>query len=256
VRNTRAVVAPRRALWLGLALGAAYLLVVVATLGVHGVRPRPLYEGFAPAAPYRWVDPPGIFAPTNLKPTSLTASVPMTATGSAPAGIQTSDSQVILGLATGAVAPRAGQRSLRVEVQPLAPSTLGPLPGGLYANGNAYLISVTYEPSGAPVLELAKPGSLTIQIPGIGRVLYTSRDGHRWTRVHAHNVLPTNLIMSALFSTPGYYLGGTTFPPAPPASSSSSSVKIAVAVAALAVVLLVTTVVLVRRRRRRARDAT
>ena len=241
---------PTRVLGIGLAVAAIYLLAVVATLGLHGARTRPLYEGFAPAAPYRWVDPPAIFAASNQKPTSTTASVPMTATGSAPAGIQTSDNQVILGLASGAVAPRTGQTSLHVVVRPLAPSAVGPLPGGLYPNGNTYLISITYEPSGAPVLTLAKPGSLTLQIPGIGRVLYTSRDGHTWSRVHAHNVLPTNLIMSAVYTTPGYYLGGTTYPPASPASSSSSAVKIAVGVGALVVVVLVATLVLTRRRRR------
>ena len=240
-----------RARWMGVAVVVAYVVAVLVTLGGHGGHDRPLYEGFAPAAPYRWVKPPAIFAATNQKPTKVVASVPMTAQGSVPAGIQTSDQQVILGLATGAVAPHPGARSLRVSIVPLDPAELGPLPGGLYPNGNAYLISVTYQPSGAPVTKLAKPGSMTLEIPGIGRVLFTSRDGHAWQRVHAHNVLPTNLIMSTLFSTPGYYLGGTTFPPASSGSSSSSSVKVAVAVGGLAVVLLVATVVLVRRRRRR-----
>ena len=243
---------PRRALWIGVAIAAAYVVAVVATIGVHGSHTRPLYEGFSPAAPYRWVNPPAVFAATNQKPTSVTADVPMTATGSAPAGIQTSDNQVILGMAAGAVGPHGTDRSLRVAVVPLAPTGLPPLPGGLYPNGNAYRISVTYQPSGTAVTELAKQGSLTIEIPGVGRVLYVSPDGHAWQRVHAHNVLPTNLIMSAFFTTPGYYLGGTTFPPATPAGSSSSVVKIAVGAGALAVILLVATAVLVRRRRRRS----
>ncbi len=197
------------------------------------------------------MNPPAVFAATNQKPTSVIASVPMTATGSEPAGIQTSDHQVILGMARGAVAPHGTDRSLRVAVVPLDPAKLAPLPAGLYPNGNAYDITITYEPSGQRVTKLVKPGSLTIDIPGIGRVLYTSPDGHIWNRVDAHNVLPTNLIMSTLFSTTGYYLGGTTFPPASPAGSSSSVVKIAVGAGALAVILLVATAVLVRRRRRR-----
>jgi len=240
----------RRTLGIGLAIAAAYLVAVVVTMGLHGSRTRPLYEGFSPAAPYRWVDPPAVFAATNQKPTAVTATVPMTATGSAPAGLQTSDNQVILGMAAGAVAPHAADRSLRVGIVPLDPTKLPPLPGGLYPNGNAYRISVVYEPSGTPVTELAKPGSLTIEIPGIGRVLYNSPDGRTWNRVHAHNVLPTNLIMSTLFATPGYYLGGTTFPPAKPASSSSSTVKVAIGVGALVVIILAATAVLVRRRRR------
>jgi uncharacterized protein (TIGR03382 family) len=248
-------VRPRRALWVGVTVAAVYVVAVVATLGLHGTHARPLYEGFSPATPYRWVNPPAIFAATNQKPTSVTATVPMTAKGSAPAGIQTSDNQVILGLASGAVSPHGADRSLHVAVVPLDPAKLAPLPGGLYPNGNAYRISVTYEPSGQPVTKLTKPGSLTLEIPGIGRVLYTSPDGHTWNRVDAHNVLPTNLIMSTLFSTPGYYLGGTTFPPASPAGSSSSVVKVAVGAGALAVILLVATAVLVRRRRRRRRAA-
>jgi hypothetical protein len=246
---------PRRALWIGAALAAVYLAAVVATLGLHGSHLRPLYEGFSPAAPYRWVDPPAIFAATNQKPTSVTAIVPMTAKGSAPAGIQTSDNQVILGMAAGAVAAHGTDRSLRVAIVPLDPSTLAPLPAGLYPNGNAYQISMTYQPSGRPVTALTKPGSMTIEIPGIGRVLYTSAGGRTWSRVDAHNVLPTNLIMSTLFSTPGYYLGGTTFPPASTNSatgSSSSVVKIAVGVGGLALILLVVTGVLVRRRRHRS----
>ena len=245
---------PRRALWIGIVVAAVYVVAVVATLGLRGTHTRPLYEGFSPAAPYRWVNPPAIFAATNQKPTSVTATVPMTATGSEPSGIQTSDNQVILGLARGAVAAHGTDRSLRVAVVPLDPATLPPLPAGLYPNGNAYRISVTYEPSGQPVTKLTKPGSLTLEIPGIGRVLYVSPDGRTWDRVDAHNVLPTNLIMSTLFSTPGYYLGGTTFPPASRAASSSSVVKIAVGAGALAVILLVATAVLVRRRRRRPAD--
>jgi uncharacterized protein (TIGR03382 family) len=242
----------RRTLGIGVALAAVYLVAVVVTLGLHGSHTRPLYEGFSPAAPYRWVNPPAVFAATNQKPTPAHATVPMTASGSAPAGIQTSDNQIILGMAAGAVAPHAGDHSLKVDIVPMDPAKLPPLPAGLYPNGNAYRISVVYEPSGTPVRALAKPGSLTIEIPGVGRVLYNSPDGRTWRRVEAHNVLPTNLIMSTLFATPGYYLGGTTFPPAKPTSSSSSTAKVAIGVGALVVIILAATAVLVRRRRRRA----
>jgi hypothetical protein len=138
-----------------------------------------------------------------------------------------------------------------MAIVPLASSAVGPLPHGLYPNGNVYRITLTYEPSGTPVTKLVKPGSMVIQIPGIGHQMYTSTDGHAWHLVDAHNVKPTNLYMEMQLQTPGYYLGGTTIPPPAPAASSSNVLRTAIGVGILAVLVLGATFLLVRRRRRR-----
>jgi uncharacterized protein (TIGR03382 family) len=244
----------RKRLWIAAALVTVYIGTVALTLGVRGTHLRPLYEGFGPSAPYRWVNPPGVFAATNQKPTSITASVPLGPKGSVVTGIQTPDAQVVLGMADGAVAAHDHDTSIQVVIVPLDAAKLGPLPGSLYANGNAYRISMTYEPSHTPVARLAKPGSMTIQIPGIGHSLFTSTDGHTWKLVESHNIQPTGLIMGTIFATPGYYLGGTTVaPPAPAGSSGSSVAKTAIGAGALAAIVLAATALLVRRRRRRNR---
>jgi hypothetical protein len=241
----------RRGWRIGAVVGGLYVLAVLVTLGVRSGHVRPLYEGFPPPAPYRWVDPPGIFAATNQKPTSEIGSIKLTAKGSQVAGIQTTDGQVVIGMATGAVAPHGSDTSIRMAIVPLASSAVGPLPNGLYPNGNVYRITLTYEPSGTAVTQLVKPGSMVIQIPGIGHQMYTSTDGHAWHAVDAHNVKPTNLYMEMQLRTPGYYLGGTTIPPPAPASSSSDVWRTAIGVGILAVLVLGATFLLVRRRRRR-----
>jgi hypothetical protein len=247
--------APRswlRRVGIGAALALVYLAAVVATMAWHQGHVRPLYEGFPPPQPYRWVDPPAVFASTNQKPTSVVATLRLGPAGSQVAGVQTSDGQVVLGLATGAVAPHGADTSVRMSIVPHAASTVGALPRGLYPNGNVYSITMTYEPSGTAVARLAKPATMTIQIPGIGHQLFTSTDGHAWQQVTAHNVLPTNLIMETLLRTPGYYLGGTNIPPPAPASSSSDVWRTVIGVAVLALLVLGATLLLIRHRRRAA----
>ncbi len=241
----------RRRTWIAVALVVLYVGTVALTLGVRGTHLRPLYEGFGPTQPYRWVNPPGVFAPTNQKPASVSGAVPLGPKGSQVTGIQTSDAQVVLAMANGAIAAHGDDTSVEVSIVPLDAAKLGTLPGGLYANGNAYRITMTYEPSRTPVTELAKPGSMTLVIPGIGRSLFTSTDGKSWTKVVSHNIEPTSLIMGTIFRTPGYYLGGTTVEPPAPARSSSSVLALSAGVGLLVVVVLVATALLVRRRRRR-----
>ncbi len=243
----------RRRWLVGAALAVVYVVTMGVTLGWRGDHIRPLYEGVGPSNPYNWVNPPPVFKASNEKPHGATASTSLGPTGSAPTGIQTADAQVVLALAGGAVAPHGNDRSVRVTVTPLDPATLAPLPQQLYANGNAYRITMTYQPSGASVRSLAKPGSMTLTIPGIGHDLFTSTTGRSWTQVAAHNVPPTDLLLGAAFATPGYYLGATTLPQdtaGAATSSSNTGVKLAIGAAVLAVVVLGATYLLVRRRRR------
>ncbi len=226
----------RRPLLLGgLAVGV-YLIVAVATMGGGG-RVRPLFDGFAPPPPYRWVHPPKEFEAGNTKPTPATVDVPLGADGSAVRGIATDDGQFVLSLPESAIAAREGETAVKVDVEPLDPATLGPMPPGLRTDGNAYRASMAYQPSGQAVTPpLAKPGSLVVTVPEATQVLLFSTDGRSWTRLNARNLGgPTNPDTS--FDQPGYYLGAIPTSSDTSTSGSSGTGDRVVAVAVITVVL-------------------
>lgn len=82
-----------------------------------------------------------------------------------------------MSLGRGAIAAAPGATSVAVHVTPLTPKRLAPVPDGLRANGNAYRVEMTYEPSGVPVTHFTAPGTLLIEIPELGTALYVSPDG-------------------------------------------------------------------------------
>jgi hypothetical protein len=243
----------RRAALAGALIVGAYLAVLALTVGLRADHVRPLYDGFAPPASYRWVDPPSFFASGNVAPAPVTATIRLGAEGSAAAGVATPDGQFVVSLGRGAVAAREGATRVAVRITPQAPATLGPLPGGPRPNGNAYRVQMTYEPRGGTVTRLARPGSLVIEIPELGEDLFTSPDGREWTTLPARTVPPRNLSLATTLAAPGYFLGGTNLPElvGQEGSSSNQSVAIGAAVAGFTVVLLLVASVIVRRRRAR-----
>lgn len=246
----------RRSLVVGAALLGVYLVAIVVTVGLRSDHVRPLYDGFAPPPSYRWVDPPPFFASGNVEPTAVTTSIKLGRDGSAPAGVATPDGQFVINLGGGAVAPRSGAKRVAVKITPVAPDQLGAVPSGLRPNGNAYRIDMTYEPGHSKVERLARPGTLVVEIPELGRDLFTSRPGARWSVVDAQPVPPRQLSLTAPLETPGDYLAATNLPElvAPGGGSSDRAALIGVATAVLAAVVLAAAFVLVRRRRRRVRE--
>jgi len=243
----------RRPLLVGIVAVAAYLVVAVATLG-GGAHVRPLFDGFAPPPPYRWVNPPKAFASTNVKPTPETVEAPLGANGSAIRGIATGDGQFVLSLPEGAVPPRAGEATARIDVAPLDPATLGPLPAGLRTDGNAYRATVTYRPSAQPVATLVRRGSLQMTVPEPSEVLLFSPDGRAWTQLTTRN-LTGPVTPESTFDQPGYYLGALPKSAAEATSGGGSgTADKVVAVAVITVVLVLGLWLLpavVRRARRR-----
>ncbi len=225
----------RRPLLLGASAVAAYLVVAVVTLG-GGASVRPLFDSFTPPPPYRWVDPPKELAAGNVKPPPTVVDVPLAAEGSALRGIATDDGQFVLNLPDGAIVARDTETSVKVEVAPVGPASLGPLPPGLRADGNAYRASMAYQPSSQPVATLAKPGSLVMTVPEAGDAVLYSADGRTWTTLTTQNLGgPVN--PGANFDQPGYYLGATRAP-VPEASGGSSGLgDRVVAVAVITVVV-------------------
>jgi hypothetical protein len=246
-----------RARWLGggLALAAIYVLALVITTGGSSPRARPLYDGLVPLPTYRWVAPPAFFASGNRPPQPSRATIALGADGSELANVATPDGQLTLSLAAGAIAPHPGARRIAVSVTPLDPDDVAPVPAGLRANGNAYRVRMEYEPGGQPVRSFATPGTLVLQVPEIGRSLFSSPTGHRWTAVAATPLPPRELSLSAPFAAPGYVVGGTRLPElAAPGDSGSNAVRWGVGVGAAAVLLVGAAAVVRRRRSARPED--
>jgi hypothetical protein len=240
----------RHSFAVGVVLVLVLLAAATATAALRGTGVRPLYDGFEPAPGYRWVHPPRFFAAGNVKPEPLHTTIPLGAGGSAATGVAAPDGQFVVNLAAGAVAPQAGARDVAVTITPVDPAGLARLAAPLRANGNAYRITMTYEPSGIAVTRLALPGTLVLTIPELGPQLFTSADGEGWTRIPAEAVQPQQLSLSANFATTGYYVGGTSLPElvTPGSGSSHGSLALGVATAAAAVVLVVGALVVTRRR--------
>ena len=207
----------RRVVLVGAVIVVAYLATLSATVARRDGNVRPLYDGLAAPAAYRFVNPPAFFAPTNVKPTAASATIALHADGSAQAGIATPDGQFVISLGRGAVAPAAGATEISVRITPIDPGSLGPLPAlsslpatrPLRPSGNAYHLEMTYEPSGHSVTRLVKPGTLLMEIPEIAENAFASTDGKRWTRLATRVLLPKQLTMTATLSTSGYYVAGT-----------------------------------------------
>jgi hypothetical protein len=242
----------RRSVRLGVVVVALYVVAVMLTNAMRTEGARPLYDGFAPPPSYRFVDPPPFFAAGNVQPGPVSTTIALGPQGSEPAGVATPDGQFVVSLARGAIAPAPGASSVAVTIAPLGPRDLGPLPGGLRADGNAYRVDMTYQPAGGAITRFAKPGTLLVEIPELGNGLFASGDARRWTSIDARTIPPRRLSMSATFAVPGYYLAGTTLPMLTVAgtASGSDSIALGLIVAAAALVVFGAGFVLVRRRRR------
>lgn len=194
----------------GLGLGLA-LLYAIAAGATHGVVPspwrRPLYDGFAPPPPYRWVKPPPAFAAGNAPPEPVQRSIPLGPAGSQATNASTNDAQIIVGLPDGALAAHPSDKSVLLTITPLDPATLAPLPPGQAAVSNAYSLTLAYEPSQAPITTLASAANATVALTaGLqGENLLYSFDGHEWDPVDARPFGNTHGLTGA-FIGPGYYV--------------------------------------------------
>ena len=224
-------------------LGVGVFLVLIYVLAVTGTLPfghnvRPLFEGIGPPPAYRWVKPPAAFASGNVPPAPNDTDLDMTPTGSQQSGAQSEDNQVVLNLAPNAVPPHPPDTKLRIHIDPIDPGTLGPVPPDLRPNGNAYKVTMTYQPSGAPATTITAPGNvlLTVPLPAAG-LLYAG-DGRAWTNIGKQTV-PGQPIVGGPFNATGWFVAAT-HPQAAPKSSGGGSagvIIVVVLVAALALAL-------------------
>jgi hypothetical protein len=242
----------RRSLLAGIAVTLTYLAVVIGTLGVRGHHVRPLYEGFAPPAPYEWVNPPRQFRSGNVVPKTSTRSVAVTAGRSEPAGLSSDDAQLIVNLPAGALSVPPGTTTVVATMTPLDPATLGLLPDGLHADGNAYRVAFTAEPSHAPIGAVPQPGNIFLTLPVSGTALLVSPDGQSWQSLAVQHV-PGQIALAATFVQPGIYVAGTTSPVVVPGGSGggSGNVLIPVVIVIVAAIIIIGVPLFVRRLRAR-----
>jgi hypothetical protein len=235
----------------GSAVVVVYLAVLAVTVLARDAHVRPLYDGFAPPNSYSWVNPPAFFASGNAKPAAMSAVVTLGPTGSNAAGVATPDGQFVIDMTRGAIARHESDREIEVEIAPVDPKQLAPVPLGLRANGNAYRVQMTYEPSNTAVRVVAKPGTMLIELPEVGTRLFRSATGRNWAPLTALPVSSTQLSLSAQFGGPAYYVAATSLPELAGASRQSSrrSIVLGAGVAGLAVLILLTAFVVARRHR-------
>jgi hypothetical protein len=230
---------------------ALYLAAAAATLGLSGHHLLPLFEGVGPPPPYQWVNPPSAFATGNTKPKPASADIAIRAGTSAQASAFTPDGQFVVNFNAGSFAPHGSDTGVHAAVTPLDPATLGPLPPGLAADGNAYRIQLTYTPSGAVIDSVATPGSVALVDPNPGQVLLYSADGQSWSRL-ATQIIPATSAVISTFTAPGWFVTGAS-PTGAVAGPSNhlGTAAIALLVAGLAIVLALTPVAIRAVRRRR-----
>lgn len=144
----------RRSLGL-VAVAALYVVAALFSFRAGLLPGRPLYEGFAPPAAYRWVKPPPEVAKGNLEPLPANGTLRFAGKNSPPFNLNTPDGQAALILPPGAVDVPAGEGSLTLTMTPLDAQTLAPAPKGMTYDGNAYRITAAYSSTGEPARFLA-----------------------------------------------------------------------------------------------------
>jgi len=224
-------------LGLGVLLLGVYVLAVTGTLP-FGHNVRPLFEGIGPPPAYRWVKPPASLASGNVPPAPNDTDIPMGPTGSTQSGAQSEDNQLVLNLAPNAVPPHPPDTTLNVHVEPLDPATLGPVPADVRPNGNAYRVTMTYQPSGTPATTVAAPGNILLTIPLPAAGLLYSADGRTWSNIGKQTVAGQPIV-GGPFNAVGWFLGTTHQQAASSGGGGGSTgvIIVAVLVAVLAAAL-------------------
>jgi hypothetical protein len=137
-------------------------VIVLAAL----VASAPAQAHVVDSSAYRWVKPPPQWASHNLAPAGRAAELPP---GTTVNGFWTPDEQLVLNWPPGALPAT----TVTIEVQPLDPATLGPLPDGRRANGNAYAVNLSFS-------AFRSPADVLLRVPEPVDEVYESDDGRTW----------------------------------------------------------------------------
>ena len=243
-----------RALGAGIALATVYAASALMSGHLSPLARRPLLDGLAPPAAYRWVEPPPELATTNKEPAPLRLQIDLKRSGSATAVPTTDDAQVTVILPAGAFADAEGQRSVELTIEPVAPSGVSAPEAPLHVIGNVYQLGARYVPSGKKA-RLQVLSTVVLVYPllandhGAHTVVW-SRDGTAWTPVKTDD-LPSIQQAGGDLTSLGYVAVGAR-PASPTAGGSSGGGSSAVTLAIVAglIVLAMVAAFLLRRRSR------
>jgi hypothetical protein len=228
-----------------------YLVAALVTVGPEGRQLRPLYEGIGPSAPYRWVSPPSAFKASNVAPVAVSESIDLTSSGTPEEPAGSGDGQLVLTLPAGAIPPSSGHTSVVISVAPVDPGKLGPLPPGLYSDGNAYKVTAEYLPGRVSIPMAAQPVDAVLRTPVTSAELLTSPDGKTWSRIPDQHI-PNQAAVSTSFTAFGYLLAAANVPLVTNPSSSGAGLLLVVGLGIAAVLLLAAALIWRSDRRRRA----
>lgn len=245
--------------------GVAVVLAYVGSAMVSGhlspLARRPLLDGLAPPAPYRWVDPPAALAADNQPPTPGTFPVDLTANGSKTAVFTTDDAQVTLILAKGAFAPAGSDTSVEIVVTPIAPDEVGAPDPPLRIIGNVVRLEATYQPSGTPVADVGDGARIVLVYPFTlnehgSHTIVSSPHGRHWDAPET-NDLPSIQQADALVEMLGLVAvarnPAVTPGASPTAGAETGSGVATIAIVAGLIVLTLAVVVMMRRGSERSR---
>lgn len=217
-------------------MAALYLAAMTATMRLGPARVRPLYEGFTPPPPYQWVNPPKEFRSGNQKPVPVDTDIALKATGSIAIGVTSSDSQFILNLPDGAIPVHAPDLSANAHIEPLDPAKLGTIPDGLAADGNAYRLQLTYQPSKTEITRLVKPGNVFLTVPQPSSTLFSSVNGREWKPLSAQHAGGPGVLGAQLTDT-GWFVAAMPRSAAAKRGSPIGTIAVAVVTVLLALAL-------------------
>ena len=82
------------------------------------------------------------------------------------------------------------------------------MPADVRPNGNAYRVTMTYQPSGAPATTITAPGNVLLTVPLPAAGLLYSGDGRTWTSIGKQTV-PGQPIVGGPFNALGWFVGAT-----------------------------------------------
>ena len=188
----------------GLVVVSIYVALAAASGALSPLARRPLLDTGPIPVSYRWVSPPPEAVAGNKQPSSGVFKLPISGGSSVAKTFFTSDGQTVLIFNKGAV-QEGGAASLEVDVTPLDPATLSPLPNGLTAFGNAVQVQAddvaNFDASVRAVVLYPE----TILLHATSHDLMWSADGRSWQQLKTSESVAQQQVYANV-PGPGYLL--------------------------------------------------
>jgi hypothetical protein len=167
-----------RARW-GVAAASLYVLTGVVLVRA-GSPVLPLFDGLAPPAPYRWVEPPPELAEGNEEPLDANQEIPL-GEGLGALSAVTGDGQAQITVIEDAVDAPPDAEAAVLTIEPLDPASLGPPPEGFRFDSNAYRYEAVTVPGDEPLVLTGEATIILTYATRAGRLLRWTGSG--WERL-------------------------------------------------------------------------